>query len=83
MATFQVLLYNIMSVVSLYSKSNLISLPILHSLGGVPSDGVRVVHNITEKIHEGVTVTYFILVSAGIAFAMFCLIFNFIFRDRK
>ena len=48
---------------------------------GVPYDGVP--DTDTATINPFVTVTYFVLVTAGISFTVFCLVFNFIFRNKK
>lgn len=48
---------------------------------GVPKDGVAT--NSTQKIHEATTTIFVLLATAGNAFALFCLIFNFYFRDKK
>ena len=50
-------------------------------IDGVPYDGVPV--DATATIHIAMTVVYFILMTAGIAFAVFCLFFNLCFRDKK
>ena len=53
-----------------------------HLPGGlIPYDGVP-----TEKevsVDLSLTVIFSVLATAGIAFAVVCLVFNFIFRDKK
>ena len=49
--------------------------------GLIPYDGVPVEEDVSVTL--SVTVIFFILSSAGIVFAIVCLIFNFIFRNRK
>ena len=50
-------------------------------IAGKPRDGVA--SNSTEKIHSATTTVFVLLATAGIAFAAFCLFFNFHFRDKK
>ena len=48
---------------------------------GIPYDGVPI--NQIVSIHVAVSVIFFVLATVGIAFAVFCIIFNFIFRNKK
>ena len=48
---------------------------------GIPFDGVP--QNFVENIHTGVTVVFCLLSTAGIVFAIACMCYNFIYRDRK
>lgn len=48
---------------------------------GVPSDGTPV--NITNTYKVGLVVVFNTLAIAGILFAVACLLFNVIFRNRK
>lgn len=52
-----------------------------YALGYVLPDGTPTVELIPIKLP--VTITLYILASAGIIFALFCLFFNVIFRNRK
>ena len=50
--------------------------------GRVPVDGVK----ITQKIyHEGIktTVSFYVLASSGILLCLFCLLFNFKYRNHR
>lgn len=49
--------------------------------GPVPYDGVPLKENATY--HTAVTVIFMLLACAGIALAVVCLIFNFIYRKSK
>ena len=48
---------------------------------GVPYDGVP--QNFVERIHTAVTVVFCLLSTAGIVFAIACLYYNFLYRDKK
>ena len=48
---------------------------------GIPSDGIPIEEVVTVSI--GLTVVYVILASVGIVFAIICLTFTFIFRERR
>ena len=50
-------------------------------LGGVPFDGTP--REKLQTVHLSVTVIFVVLSSAGIVFAVICVIFNFIFREKK
>ena len=61
--------------------SPLFPLLYLFTLDGVPSDGTPT--NQTRTISFALFVTYSIFTSLGIFFALFCFIFNVMFRNRK
>ena len=48
---------------------------------GVPHDGIPVEETVT--VHISVTVLCVLLASAGVVFTVACLLFNFVFRNRK
>ena len=48
---------------------------------GIPYDGVP--NNQTDVLHWGVVVPIYLMATAGTVFAVACLAFNFIFRNRK
>ena len=48
---------------------------------GVPYDGVP--QDDVEKIHVSLTIVFCSLSTAGIVFAISCMLFNFIYRDKK
>lgn len=50
-------------------------------IGGIPYDGRP--REITETVDVSLTVIFIVLATAGIILAIICLIFNFIFRERK
>ncbi len=52
-----------------------------HSDGLIPYDGVPVEQ--IETVAVSLTVIYSIFATLGISFAIVCLTFNFIFRNRK
>jgi len=52
-----------------------------HVTDGVPYDGVPLEQVVT--VHTSVTVIIIFLVCCGIILTAACLIFNFVFRDRK
>ncbi len=49
--------------------------------GLVPYDGVPIEE--IETVAMSLTVIYCLLATAGIVFAIVCLVFNFVFRKRK
>ena len=49
--------------------------------GRIPFDGVPIEEDVTVSV--ALTVIYGLLATAGIAFTITCLIFNFVFRERK
>ena len=49
--------------------------------GGIPPDGTPEMRVVTY--HLALVVTYDVLAAVGIAFTMVCLVFNFVFRERK
>ena len=53
----------------------------LSLLDGTPYDGAPIPQ--IQSIHVAVTVVFVTLSTAGIVFAIACMIFNFIFRERK
>ena len=57
-----------------------VSLPILPS-DGIPPDGTPKI--VITSILEPIFYVYTIFASAGIVFAIVCMLFNFIFRKRK
>lgn len=50
-------------------------------LGGIPSDGVPEIVIVT--VATTLTVIYCILSVLGICFAAACLVFNFVYREKK
>jgi hypothetical protein len=50
-------------------------------IGGVPYDGKPI--EIIETVDISLTVIFILLSTIGIVFTIVCLIFNFIFRDKK
>ena len=48
---------------------------------GIPFDGRPIPQ--VQSIHVSVTVVFVMLSTAGIAFAIVCMVFNFVFRERK
>ena len=48
---------------------------------GIPSDGIPVVKTVTLAIP--LSVVYIFAATAGLVFAVACLVFNFIFREKK
>lgn len=50
-------------------------------LDGVPFDGIP--KEELQVLHVSVTITFVVLSTAGIAFAIFCIVFNYIFRKKK
>ena len=59
---------------------NTILLP-LYMIGGIPYDGKPT--EITRTVDISLTVIFIVLSTVGIIFAIICLIFNFVFRERK
>ena len=53
---------------------------IIHCLDGIPNDGVPIEDVVTVSL--GITVVYTILAVVGIVFAIGCLLFNLVFRQR-
>ena len=51
------------------------------STGGVPVDGLPKIQIVT--ILTPLVIVYYILAAIGIIFALVCLLFNIIFRNRK
>jgi len=51
------------------------------SLDGVPPDGHPLL--IISSVHLAVIIVFYIITLLGITFAIACLVFNFVFRDRK
>ena len=51
------------------------------SADGTPFDGVPIEEDVTVSV--ALTVIYGLLATAGIAFTIACLIFNFVFREKK
>ena len=49
--------------------------------GGVPYDGKPI--EVIETVDISLTVIFIVLSVAGIIFTIACLIFNFVFRDKK
>jgi hypothetical protein len=68
-----------MTIALIKNRSILIIIIIL--LGGTPYDGRPV--EIIEAVNISLTVIFIVLATAGIVLAIVCLIFNFIFRERK
>ena len=59
-----------------------ITCPLLPSVAdGVPFDGIPVLKTVAVAIP--LSVIYVILATAGLLLAVACLVFNFIFRERK
>ncbi len=54
---------------------------VFHSDGLIPYDGVPIEQ--IETVAVPLTVIYSTFATLGISFAIVCLIFNFIFRNRK
>ena len=50
-------------------------------IGGTPYDGRPV--EVIGAVDISLTVIFVVLATAGIVLAIICLIFNFIFRERK
>ena len=50
-------------------------------LAGVPYDGEPEIEIL--MVHPGLTALVFILTAAGATFATICMIFNFVYRNRK
>lgn len=50
-------------------------------IGLIPIDGVALKENVT--VHVAISTIYLTLPFAGITFAIACLVFNFIHRDKK
>ena len=50
-------------------------------IGGTPYDGVPI--EVLETVDLSLTVIFIVLSTFGIVLAIVCLIFNFIFRERK
>ena len=48
---------------------------------GIPPDGTP--RNVTVTFKVGITVTYYIIASVGIAFTVMCLIFNIRYRNTR
>ena len=48
---------------------------------GIPYDGVPI--EVVVTVGLSVTVIFLFLATAGIVFAVACLVFNFIFRNKK
>lgn len=63
------------------SMSSLASYRYLLYLGLIPYDGVA--GEVIVTVHPAVTSVYMILACAGIAFAIACLIFNYIYRKTR
>jgi len=49
--------------------------------GGVPPDGTPV--QMFREVNQALFICYTILASTGVVFAVFCMLFNIIFRKRK
>ena len=49
-------------------------------LDGIPNDGIPIEEVVTVSV--ALTVVYVILAVAGLVFAMGCLLFNLLFRQR-
>jgi hypothetical protein len=56
-------------------------LPSYFSTGGIPPDGTPIV--IVTTVFLPLSIVYFVAVAIGVSFAMVCLLFNCIFRNRK
>ena len=54
---------------------------IMNLIGGVPYDGTPTA--VIETVHISLTVIFTVLSTIGIVFTIVCLVFNFVFRDRK
>ena len=50
-------------------------------IGGTPYDGVPI--EVLETVDPSLTVIFIVLSTFGIVLAIVCLIFNFMFRERK
>ena len=50
-------------------------------IDGVPYDGVP--EDNVERIHTSVTVIFCLMSTAGIIFAISCMLFNYIYRDKR
>ena len=50
-------------------------------IGGIPPDGTPV--TIVTTVFLPLSIVYFVAVAIGVSFAMVCLLFNCIFRNRK
>ena len=48
---------------------------------GVPYDGVP--EDDIEKVHVSLTITFCLLSTMGIVFALSCMLFNYLYRDRR
>ena len=48
---------------------------------GIPNDGIPIEEVVTVSI--SLTVVYVILATAGLVFAVVCLLFNLIYRQKK
>ena len=59
----------------------LLVLCVSYPLGGLPFDGVPIEELVS--VHISVTSVFVVLSTAGIAFAIFCTIFNITFRQKK
>ena len=58
-----------------------VDLLVYDNVGGTPYDGRPI--KIIEAVDISLTVIFIALATAGIVLAIVCLIFNFIFRERK
>ena len=65
----------------MFGINMIIVLSILLSADGVPYAGVPV--PVTVGVHLALTINCCLLAIAGIAFAIYCMIFNFQYRERK
>lgn len=50
-------------------------------LDGIPPDGTPI--SVTNTIHDAVIVIYDMIAALGIIFAICCLVFNIVFRNKK
>ena len=48
---------------------------------GIPNDGLPIEDIVT--VHVGLTVVYVTLATAGLVFAVVCLVFNLVFRGKQ
>ena len=76
-----------LSYSSIHSTINLLSsidiVIILYSLylDGIPPDGTPI--SVTNAIHTAVIVIFDLIAALGIIFAICCLVFNLVFRNKK
>ena len=64
-----------------YNTSSRSSIVLQFPGGAIPYDGVPEEKEVSVDL--SLTVIFFILATAGIVFAVACLVFNFLFRNKK